>query len=192
MFYETAHEETLYDEEILLSLRASYSHHITKESSNQFIVGDGVIGQCGLERKSIILSNIPDGYLLVKSGAGSATLKTIIVFPILFEGNLLGVLEISSFTNFNTLQLALIEQLQENIGVVINNIRSRIRTEELLCHSQEQSREMQHQQESLQAVNLSLEQQTEQLKNQKSDLNYRAKNYLFLTLVVFSVKTLFK
>ncbi|WP_211749967.1 response regulator [Paenibacillus sp. Marseille-Q4541] len=136
-----------------------------------FKIGEGLIGQSALDKKVIELSEAPDGYLKIGSGLGSATPTSILIRPILFEDEVVGVVEVASFEPLSFLQKQLFEQLVNNIGVIINNINRRMRVEELLRESQAlteelqmQSEELQTQQEELRRSNESLGEQAEELK----------------------------
>ncbi|SEU25395.1 response regulator [Paenibacillus sp. NFR01] len=136
-----------------------------------FDVGQGLIGQAALDRKPIKLEEAPAGYLSVASGFGEAKPGHISIYPLLFEDDLLGVVEFASFTPFSALQSELLHQLSANLGVVLNNINRRLTVEELLRESQAlteelqcQSEELQTQQEELRRSNENLEEQTDALR----------------------------
>lgn len=136
-----------------------------------FKIGEGLVGQSALDKKVIELSEAPDGYLRIGSGLGYSTPASILIRPILFEDEMLGVVEVASFEPLSFMQKQLFEQLVNNIGVIINNINRRVRVEELLRESQAlteelqmQSEELQTQQEELRRSNESLGEQAEELK----------------------------
>lgn len=140
-------------------------------SKSTFKIGEGLVGQSALDKKVIELSEAPDGYLKVGSGLGNSTPASILIRPILFEEEMLGVVEVASFEPLTFMQKQLFEQLVNNIGVIINNINRRMRVEELLRESQAlteelqmQSEELQTQQEELRRSNESLGEQAEELK----------------------------
>ncbi|MCM3786347.1 response regulator [Neobacillus mesonae] len=142
-----------------------------KDCSRSFKIGEGLVGQSALDRKVIELEKAPDGYLSIGSGLGSAKPASILIRPIVFEDEILGVVEIASLEPFTTIQKVLFEQLINNMGVIINNINRRMRVEELLRESQTlteelqvQSEELQTQQEELRRSNESLGEQAEELK----------------------------
>ncbi|MBV1876247.1 MAG: CHASE3 domain-containing protein [Pseudomonadales bacterium] len=157
-----------------LTLIASYAFSQRKHLANQFVLGEGLVGQCALEKELIFLSNVPSDYVQVSSGSGDAVPKQLVVFPIIFEKQLIAVVEIGSTTNFTVQHEALIELMQNNVGVIINNIQSRLRTETLLQQSQEQGNELKRQQEELQAANENLEEQTQQLRNSEETLKQQS------------------
>jgi len=154
-----------------LRLIASYAFKERKHVANVWHLGEGLVGQAALEKKPILLTNVPDDYIQITSGLGEAPPRNIIVLPILFEGNVKAVIELASFLPFSQIHQTFLDQLQESIGVVLNMISANMRTEELLQQSQQltqelqsQSKELQAQQEELKRSNAELEQQAKTLK----------------------------
>jgi CheY-like chemotaxis protein/methyl-accepting chemotaxis protein len=154
-----------------LKLLATYAYKERKHVANRFRLGEGIVGQAALEKKSILLSRVPSDYVQINSGLGEAPPQSLIVIPILFEDDVRAVIELASFESFSAIHRIFLEQLSETIGVVLNMIGANTRTEELLKQSQslahelqEQSRELQQQQEQLKRSNNELEQQTKTLR----------------------------
>jgi CheY-like chemotaxis protein/signal transduction histidine kinase/HAMP domain-containing protein len=152
------------EEETLLNLLASYAYKKRKTVSNRFDLGEGIVGQCALEKKRIIIDNVPRDYVKINSGLGEATPANIVALPVLFEGNIKAVIELASFDPFTENQLAFLDQLTESIGIVINTIEANMRTEELLKQSQSLAQELQLGQAELQETNRRLELQAQSLK----------------------------
>jgi HAMP domain-containing protein/CheY-like chemotaxis protein len=155
----------------VLRLIATYGYKERKNVPNRFTVGEGLVGQAALEQKSILITEAPEDYIKITSGLGSAAPVNLIVLPVLFEDHVMAVIELASFARFTPVQCALLEQLSESIGVVLNTIIANMRTEELLEQSQQltqelqkQSEELQTQQEELQQTNKELEEQAASLK----------------------------
>ncbi len=164
LYYQCTEAEAEAECQVQLVLLSSYAYSQRKDVSNQFSLGEGLIGQCGLEKKQIILSHVPSDYIQISSGSGASSPTQILVFPIVFESDLLGVVEIGTATVFESKHLALIDLLKTNMGVVVNNIHARKRTEVLLDKSRSQGRALKIQQEDLKAANENLEEQTRQSK----------------------------
>ena len=155
------------DEETLLKLLASYAYRKRKSVSNEFRFGESLVGQCALEKRRIIVNDAPAEYVKISSGLGEAPPTNIVVLPVLFEGQIKAVIELASFTPFNEIQFAFLDQLTESIGIVINTIEANMRTEELLKQSQSLAQELQLGQAELQETNSRLELQAKSL--QKSE-----------------------
>jgi HAMP domain-containing protein/signal transduction histidine kinase/ActR/RegA family two-component response regulator len=116
----------------VLVLTSTYAYSKRKELSNRFEVGQGLVGQCTRERKPIIVTDVPADYAEISSGLGHAAPRNIAVYPVLFEGQVRGVIELGSFHEFTPVQLAFLEQLMLSVGLAINLIGTSMRTEQLL------------------------------------------------------------
>ena len=147
-----------------LKLTATYAYKERKYLNKQFRIGEGIVGQAAFEKQRILLRNAPDDYITINSGLGEAAPMQIVVLPIVFEGQVLAVIELASFMAFTDTYLSLLDQLTESIGVVINTIQANMRTEELLVQSQSLAEELQAQQEELTETNKRLEQQAKSLQ----------------------------
>jgi signal transduction histidine kinase/ActR/RegA family two-component response regulator len=146
-----------------------------KGGLTSFAAGEGLAGQAAVERKTILITDASAGYLQVGSGLGQAAPVSVAVLPILFEDQVLGVLEIASLKQFSDVHLALFDQFVGTIGVAINTIMASSRTEALLSESQrlttqlqERSVELQRQQAELRRSNAELEEKAALLAKQNS------------------------
>jgi CheY-like chemotaxis protein/signal transduction histidine kinase/HAMP domain-containing protein len=153
--------------ETVLRLLASYAYRQRKNVSNEFRFGEGLVGQSALERKSILLTNVPDDYIQVNSGLGQAPPLNIVVLPVLFEDEVKGVIELASFNPFSDIHLIFLEQLAESIGVVLNMISANMQTESLLTQSQALTEELQNNSEALR-------QQQDELRRSNAELEAQA------------------
>ncbi|MGV3721547.1 MAG: response regulator, partial [Actinomycetota bacterium] len=147
-----------------LRLLASYGYQERRHISNEFKPGEGLVGQCALEQQRILLTDVPDDYIKINSGLGEAKPRNIVVLPVLYEGEVLAVIELASFQRFSETHLTFLEQLTESIGIVLNSLQANMRTEELLKQSQSLTLELQNQQHELQETNKRLEQQAASLR----------------------------
>src|SRR6185369_1039364 len=86
--------------------------------------------------KPIIVNEVPADYIRIGSGLGEAPARSIAVFPILFENQVRGVIELASFRPFTPVQVTFLEQLMLNVGLAINLIGTSMRTEQLLSQLQ--------------------------------------------------------
>ncbi|HSD75905.1 MAG TPA: HAMP domain-containing protein, partial [Solirubrobacteraceae bacterium] len=152
-----------------LELVASYGYQRRKSLSNRFVFGEGLPGQAALEMKSILVTNAPEDYVKVTSGLGESRPVNLIVLPILFEDQVLAVIELASLNPFNEVNLAFLDQLSETIGVVLSTIVANRRTEELLDDQRRLTQELQAQSEELQA-------QQDELRRSNAELEEQAKS----------------
>jgi HAMP domain-containing protein/CheY-like chemotaxis protein/signal transduction histidine kinase len=157
-------------EEPELQLLASYAFRERKGVSTRFKLGEGLVGQAALEKERILLSKVPPDYIQVNSGLGETAPKNIVVLPILFEGQVKAVMELSSLESFSPMHHAFLDQLTESIGIVLNTIEANTRTEDLLKQSQSLASELQSRQEELQQTNQELEEKARQLFEQNEEV----------------------
>ncbi|MDB5051962.1 MAG: sensor hybrid histidine kinase [Bacilli bacterium] len=156
--------------EQMLKLFASYGYQERKHISNEFKAGQGLIGQCLVEKQRILLTNVPGDYVSISSALGESNPLNIVLLPIIFEGQVLAVLELASFRAFSAIDLGFLDQLTESIGIVLNTMQANMRTEELLTQSQSLTEELQKQQEQLQHTNEELEDKAKMLVVQKAEV----------------------
>ena len=156
----------------ILKLTSTYAYRERKGVGNRFRLGEGLIGQCALEKKTILLTRVPNDYIQINSGLGEAPPLNIVVLPVLFEGEVKAVIELASFHAFSPIHQLFLDQLMESIGVVLNMIGANMRTEELLQQSQSltqelqsQSNELTQQQAELKRTNVALEKQAIELED---------------------------
>ncbi|HKO34945.1 MAG TPA: HAMP domain-containing protein, partial [Pyrinomonadaceae bacterium] len=147
-----------------MKLLGGYAFNKRKNLANEFHAGEGLVGQCMLEKARILVTNVPASYVQVKSGLGQAPPNNIVVLPVLFEGEVKAVIELSTFHSFNDTHLTFLDQLTESIGIVLNTIEANTRTEDLLLQSQSLAGELQSQQDELKKTNEQLELQAQSLR----------------------------
>ncbi len=131
------------DDDARLRMIASYGYRSNRKLSTSFLPGEGLVGQCALEKQRVWLTNVPRDYIQVSSGLGAAPPSNIVVLPILFEQQVKAVIEIASLDRFTETHLWFLDQLMESIGVVLNTIEANSRTESLLTQSQSLAQELQ-------------------------------------------------
>ncbi|MGW1379659.1 HAMP domain-containing protein [Streptomyces sp. NPDC002446] len=119
--------------------------------------GWGLITQSAMEKKRIVVDAVPPDYITISSGLGAAAPASIVILPVLFEDQVLGVIELASFSRFSDVHLAFIDQFVNTIGVSINTIIANARTESLLSESQRLTAELRQRSDELQLTNAELE-----------------------------------
>ena len=133
-------------------------------------IGQGLVGQCAIEKQRILLTKVPRTYTRVTSSLGHATPKNVVVLPVLFEGETKAVIEVSSIDAFTPTHLTFLEQLTQSIGAVLNTIEATMRTEALLKQSQQLTIELQTRQTELQSTNEELATKAKQLAEQNVEV----------------------
>ncbi len=162
-----------------LRMRGSYGYSAGSMPTS-FRPGETLIGTAAEEKRTIQVDNVPPGYLKISSGLGEAPPAHVIVLPVLFEGKVLGVIELASFQPFTHIQRDFLNQLAEMIATSVNTISVNTKTEKLLEQSQElteqlrdRSQELENRQKALQASNAELEEKAELLAQQNRDIEVK-------------------
>ncbi|GAB3678842.1 HAMP domain-containing protein [Actinocorallia lasiicapitis] len=156
-----------------LVLKAGFGISVSANGDVRFGLGEGIVGQTAMERRTILIQSAPADYIRIKSGLGEAAPSSVIVMPIVFEDQVLGAIELASFGGFTPVHLDFFDQFTETMGVTINAIIANARTESLLAESQrltqelqERSDELQRQQAELRRSNTELEEKAALLAKQ--------------------------
>ena len=165
------------DGETRLRLIAGYGMPSEAFPASQFRLGESLIGQAAKTKRPIVVTDVPAGYVRISSGLGGAAPASLIVVPVVFEDQVLGVLEAGSFSPFTAAHQDFLAQLVETIGVSVAAIIASSRTDALLGESQRlaaemaaRSGELQARQEELERSNTELAEQAAQLARQNSDI----------------------
>lgn len=152
------------------ALTASYAFHRRKGLPNSYGLGDGLVGQCALEGTRIEVTGAPGDYVEIVSGLGKTAPVSLILMPIKFESEVLGVLELAGLQLFSEEDIELLESIALGAGVALSAIESAQKTRELLHISQAQTEELQTQEEELRAANEQLAQREDLLSAQNAEL----------------------
>jgi HAMP domain-containing protein/CheY-like chemotaxis protein/signal transduction histidine kinase len=146
-----------------LRLLAAYASDGANPHAQVIQVGVGLIGQCAMDKRQRLVTDIPDDAVPINSALLRIAPKNLVVLPVLFENQVKAVIELASVSTFTTSQMAFLEQLTDSIGIVLNSIEATMQTEGLLTQSQQLAGELQTQQKELQQTNEQLEQKAQQL-----------------------------
>ncbi|MGV9278528.1 HAMP domain-containing protein [Streptomyces griseosporeus] len=167
------------DDRYELRMLGSYGYSMGSMPTS-FRPGEALVGTAAQEKRTILVENAPSGYLKISSGLGEAPPAQVIVLPVLFEGKVLGVIELASFTPFTQIQKDFLNQIAEMIATSVNTISVNTKTELLLKQSQElteqlreRSAELEQRQKALQASNAELEEKAELLAQQNRDIEVK-------------------
>jgi len=133
-------------------------------------IGDGLVGQVAAEKRRMLIADLPETTVPIRSGLFQARPRNVIVLPVLFEDRVKAVIELASLNNFTASHLAFLEQLTASIGIVLNSIEATMQTEGLLKQSQQLAAELQTQQKELQQTNEQLAQKAQQLAEQNVEV----------------------
>ncbi|MDQ8732918.1 response regulator [Paenibacillus sp. LHD-38] len=153
-----------YGEQQRLVKTATYAAHGDETGHDSFRIGEGLIGQAALEKRTFLLNTAPDHPVRLTSGLGKIEPKSILIVPFEFEGKVAAVVEFASVESFTTQHLKLLEQIESHFGVAINNVDGRMEVERLLSESQVLTEELQTQTEELQTQSEELQMQQEEMR----------------------------
>jgi len=160
-----------------LDLLGSYGLRLNNRTADHYLPGEGLVGQCAIERKPIMLDDVPENYLHIDSGSGEALPRHLAILPVLYRDTLIGVLELASFSALTPLQLQLLEELLPIVALALENLNRAVSTNDLLLQTQEQADElrvselvMRQQKEVLRDNNEALQAKTSELEEQSERL----------------------
>jgi CheY-like chemotaxis protein/GAF domain-containing protein/HAMP domain-containing protein len=138
--------------------------------SESLSLGEGLLGQCAVDKRRMLITDLPQSVAPIRSGLFQARPRNIIVLPVLFEDQVKAVIELATLSTFTASHLAFLEQLTDSIGIVLNSIEATMQTEGLLKQSQQLATELQTQQKELQQTNEQLAQKAQQLAEQNVEV----------------------
>ena len=152
-----AYRSTIYhlagrDNDAELKLLSSYGGK-GKRLMETVELGEGLAGQCAVEKKRILLKDVPPDFITISSSLGEAHQVSIVVLPVLFEGQIKAVIELATLQPFTDVNLTFLDLLTQSIGAVFNTIEATMRPEGLLTQSQQLTAELQSRQSELQNTN---------------------------------------
>jgi len=150
------------DGEGRLNMLASYGYRERKHLNNSFAVGEGLVGQCAMEKEGITLT-APKDYIQISSGSGEALPACIAVLPIIHNDRVLGVLEIASFQQFEERDKLLLDAVVPVLAISMEIMDRNQRTRDLLVATQEQAERMEKQAAQLEEQSVEMEAQQAEL-----------------------------
>ena len=156
--------------DVRLQLLSSYADSGIEHRSDTIRLGQGLAGQCAVEKKRILLADVPPDFITISSSLGTAQKVSIVVLPVLFEGQTKAVIELASLEAFSEVNLNFLELLTQSIGAVFNTIEATMRTEGLLTQSQQLTTELQSRQSELQQSNEELGSKARLLAEQNAEV----------------------
>ncbi|KIG10063.1 multi-sensor hybrid histidine kinase [Caballeronia concitans] len=157
-----------------LKLVGSYASDGYRSHGKRVALGEGLVGQCAVEKRKILLAPSSSSDYRIVSGLLTVLPQNVLVLPVVFEGHVKGVIELASVERFNPTHQAFLDQLTESIGIVINTIEANMRTEDLLKQSQSLAHELQSRQEELQQTNQELQEKARLLAHQNQEVERKS------------------
>ena len=158
------------DEAGELGLLSTFADDVQEGHPSTLTVGEGLVGQCALEKRRMLIGDLPSNTVPIRSGLFQTVPRNVIVLPVLFEDRVKAVIELASLNTFTLSHMSFLEQLTSSIGIVLNSIEATMQTEALLKQSQQLAAELQTQQKELQQTNEQLAQKAQQLAEQNVEV----------------------
>jgi GAF domain len=158
-------------EDVYLELTAAYAYERRKFLKKRVDIGEGLLGQTFLEKQHSYFKDIPENYLSITSGLGTANPTSLLFVPLKIDDDIRGVMELASFREFSDFEIRFIETLGENIASTLQNMKINARTKELLAASQQQTEEMKAQEEEMR-------QNMEELNATQEEMSRKEREYL--------------
>lgn len=172
------------NEEPYMEMKAAFAFGRKKAIKDRVKIGEGLIGQCYLEKDMIYLTEVPDDFVRIKSGLGDAPPKNIVIMPLMTNENIEGVLEVASFQVLPDYKIEYLKKLGESLATAFSMNKINANTKKLLELSQEQEEQMRSQaeelhqnmeelqatQEEMARKNRETEEQNQQLQQQEEEL----------------------
>ena len=134
---------------VYLELISAYAYSREKFIDKKIKLGEGLVGSVAIEKFTMYLTDIPNEYIEIESGLGGANPKSLLIVPLKLDEEILGVIEIASFSAFEKHEIELVELIAESIASTLSTSKINTRTAELLEQSRVQTQEMQEQEEEM-------------------------------------------
>ncbi|MBP2241002.1 two-component system chemotaxis sensor kinase CheA [Cytobacillus eiseniae] len=149
---------------------ASFADSGQAAGKDLFVEGEGLVGQCALDKKIIQLNEIPDHSHVISTGLATIKPQSILIAPVLLKDEVVAVIELASLEEFTPIQIHLLEEVLGTLGIAITNIIGRMEIANLLQESQAKTEELQMQSEELQTQSEELQSQSEEMQTQAEEL----------------------
>ncbi len=154
--------------EPILRMTGCYAYSRQKFIEKEVKKGEGLAGQCWIERKKIVLKDVPNNYVTIQSGLGDAPPNMVLIAPIMVNDEIMGVVEIAGFSEFEEHQIEFVEKVSESIASTLKGVKTNVRTVKLLEESKDQAETMMQQEEEMRQ-NMEEMQATQEMFDQKED-----------------------
>jgi PAS domain S-box-containing protein len=154
-----------------MELSACYAYDRKKFITRKIEMGEGLVGQCVVEKDIIYLKKSPQNYTKITSGLGEATPREILICPLMVNDTVFGVIELASFTEFSETKIQFVKRLSENVAAAIKNVKENERVVTLLNSSQQQTEALRAQEEELRQNMEELQATQEEMQRKTNEIS---------------------
>lgn len=132
-----------------IELVACYAYDRKKYRQQRIEFGEGLVGQCVLEKATTYLTDVPNDYVRITSGLGEAPPSNVLIVPLKLENKIFGVIELAAFQKIHQYRITFVEKLAESIASTVANVKTNEQTKKLLQETQVQAEQMRAQEEEM-------------------------------------------
>jgi PAS domain S-box-containing protein len=177
--YMKANQGSLFvldEDEKNLKLLASRAWERKKYLKKTVALGDGLVGQAALEKETIYLAHVPENYISISSGLGSASPRSVVIVPLKAEDLVIGVIELASFQKFTKPEINFLEKVGESIASTIVTARNNQRTQILLNSTNEQTEELRAQEEEMRQNMEEMQATQEEMSRAQNEISQKTRD----------------
>lgn len=154
-----------------LRLMACRAWNRKKYLQKTILLGEGLVGQAALERRSIYMTKVPTNYIVLSSGLGEANPGCILIVPLQSEGEVVGIIELAAFKPFKDFEIAFLEKVGESIASTMITTQNNQRNTELLEKSRIQAEQMLSQDEAIRQNLEEMQATQEEMGRKEKEIN---------------------
>ncbi len=151
---------------------AAYGVASTSDMITRFESGDGLLGQAVKDGRTVLVNDVPDGYLTIGSSLRQGKPRYLVIAPISADGMVNSVVELGYIHAYDKAIPELLERVSNSLGVAIRSAHYRTHLQDLLEETQRQGEELQTQTEELRVSNEELDLQSRALQDAQTRLQH--------------------
>jgi len=127
---------------LYLEAAAGYAINMEQYGTKNLAFGESLAGQAALDKRTIVINGVPEGFIKISSGLGEAPAKHLIIVPLIFDGKVKGVIELAGTASFTALHIELLEKTSRNIAIAFDIVERESRMENLLSESKQLNKKL--------------------------------------------------
>jgi len=143
--------------------QSGYADSIEQFNTSAYKPGEGLVGQAGVDGKSIVIENLPADYIKISSALGESSVNHLLVWPVKSDHQVELVFEFGTNSKLDADKIEFLKECEEKLGVSYLSVKSQEKITELLDESLDKTK-------ILEDTNTALEEQTQALKSSEESL----------------------